>query len=249
MQSLDESAIDDLRRSLGSLQKLRRSAIGSIALMAVGIATMIGATIYAGTVLGPLEKEREQLEEEIAALTASRSRMVREGQADAAALDATRRQLDSIQAALRQLSSGPLSAAAQSQVNTVLRKTERAEQTVAAAEEAASPPGEAKSLDDLVSALFSPNAATRVRAYDALMAQHGRSPQLVPAVIARAEAEPDNMNGVYNALVVLNTVNAGVLRASMDRVVPFAASVKTDGRPRIAEQLRRLRERLPASAG
>jgi hypothetical protein len=86
---------------------------------------------------------------------------------------------------------------------------------------------------ELIGALYSPQAAARIRAYNELMAAYARDPALVPELLDMGRRElartPLNADGIFNTLVVLSHVNRDRLSAHRDDVRAFVADVKRVG--------------------
>lgn len=95
------------------------------------------------------------------------------------------------------------------------------------------PAAGAAPLATQVAELFAPTAGRRGAAYQALMSYYARDPQLVPALLARAQAEPDNLNGLYNVLVVLGELSPLPPGTDVAAVRQFARASRGKG-PRIA---------------
>lgn len=254
-----EAQIKRLQKSVSEVQQLRSSAAVSIGMMALGVAVLVGGIAYTVARIAPLENraarlrtEIEQMENYALARRVESARSADSAQAARAALAATQRQLDSINATLRRLAgSGALSPATRSEVTSALESGQRAELTVAAAEQQLpdaaqeGPPSQVReSMNVLIERLFDESSVVRLRAYDDLMAQHARSPELIPALLRYANAHTDNLNGIYNALVVLNTVPSGQLRGRTQEVTAFLDRAEGLG-PRIQARAQDVRNRLP----
>jgi hypothetical protein len=126
---------------------------------------------------------------------------------------------------------------------------ENAVDNLLAASSAALPPppsgGPAdSSRTQLIEQLFDPNASVRVRAYSGLLPRYKDDPTLVPEVLKVAQENPQNANGIYNALVVLSHMNATSLRPHSKEIAAFAAASQSVG-PRVSERARTLLSRLP----
>ena len=101
-----------------------------------------------------------------------------------------------------------------------------------------------KSMEQLIEQLFGNTGSVRGHAYESIMASFSKDPTLVPKLIAHATANPTNLNGVYNALVVLSHLDHRALGSDLQAIRAFAASVESKG-PKIAERVQKLLERLP----
>jgi len=242
--------VERLQRSVSEVGELRSSAAFSLGMMALGIAVLVGGILYTAARIAPLEQRAAALRTEIADLEAyalaSRQQAV---QADSA-LAATAQQFDSINADLARLRQTALTPAAQAHVDRVVLASNRAEQTAVTAQRSmeirASDPGArmpAEGVDALIGGLFDGNSVTRLRAYDGIMARHAGSPALVPALLQYANEHPDNLNGIYNTLVVLNTVPRQQLVEQQGEVLAFLDRVQTSG-PRIRARTQDVRKRL-----
>jgi chromosome segregation ATPase len=254
--------VHDLRRSLSSMQELRRSAIISMLLMSVGLAVLIGGIVYTGDRLGVLEKQTAELNAQITTLKARAAELnaetailgeqaitlAEQNQQARASLAAVQRQLDSSTIRLQRLSASPnLTEGARAELITALARTEQAENAVMSARnrfsESGAAPARRMDAQTLIVQLFDERASVRVRAYDALMAQHANSPELIPALIAYANTHAENHDGVFNTVIVLNTVPRSQLAAHRELVDSFLARAEGVGRntrARIAEVRRRI---------
>lgn len=96
----------------------------------------------------------------------------------------------------------------------------------------------------LIQQLFDPSAAVRVKAYGGLLPKYKDDSTLVPEVLEVARENPQNANGIYNALVVLSHMNASSLAPYSEEIRAFAESSQTIG-PRVSERARTLIGRLP----
>ena len=62
MSDVDDSSLTELRSSLQSVRQLRSSTVGSIILMAIGLAVVAGSFVYGISRLRPLQREISQKE-------------------------------------------------------------------------------------------------------------------------------------------------------------------------------------------
>ncbi|HEX2189937.1 MAG TPA: hypothetical protein VHG51_13615 [Longimicrobiaceae bacterium] len=240
----------ELRQALASVQKLRRSALPSILLMAAGVALLLGSVAYSLTRLRPLEREVQALEGQVAAkqrelreLEETTLRFADENRVAQERLAATLARIDSAQAQLRLVQLAPSPAARASALQDAALTIRSAERTAVGA----IPPGAAaRPLPEataagaerrraLVAGLFAERSASRIRAYDALIAGYRNDPALVPELLAYARANPDNLNGIYNTLVVLARLDRRQVRPHAAEVRAFLGEVRPRGE-RIAER-------------
>ncbi|GAB3577114.1 hypothetical protein [Hymenobacter daeguensis] len=98
-----------------------------------------------------------------------------------------------------------------------------------------------------VAELFAPTAGRRGAAYQALMTYYATDPALVPALLARAQAEPNNLNGLYNALVVLGELKPLPPGTDMEAVRQFALASRGKG-ARIAGRVEKVLTRQHLAA-
>lgn len=255
--------VDDLRRSLNSLNQLRRSALTSVFLMALGGVIVLGSMVYSLTQLRPLEeqitskqRELEELETTATSLLVRRDSIVRESHLGEAQLDSAQLQLGSTLVELRQIAASPLPTSARASVENAIRRIHviQARISRAAAElppiqaalppDVPAPPAGDPALQAVIAELFSDRAPVRLRAYDQLMADFRRDPALVPSLLAFARENSGNLNGIYNTLVVLSHVDRTLLRPHVQEVRDFAKDVEPLG-PRIRDRVRTLLQRLP----
>ena len=101
------------------------------------------------------------------------------------------------------------------------------------------------SLDTLIQNLFGPTAAIRGAAYDELLSRFAGDPELVPKLLAHAQANPQNHNGVYNTLVVFNRLEPRVLKAEAPAIRALAERSRAIG-PKTSDRVDKLLARLPA---
>ncbi|MVN77533.1 hypothetical protein GO988_14450 [Hymenobacter sp. HMF4947] len=99
-------------------------------------------------------------------------------------------------------------------------------------------------LASQIEGLFARTASRRGAAYQALMSYYATDPTLVPTLIKRAEAEPSNLNGLYNTLVVLAHLSPLPPGTDVEAVRAFAQANRGKG-SRIKERVDKLLERLP----
>jgi hypothetical protein len=99
----------------------------------------------------------------------------------------------------------------------------------------------------LVSQLYSDNATDRTVAADQLTRGWKNDPKLVDALAAAAQTSPTNANGVYNSVVVMQTLDPDLVRSRSAAVKPFLDLAKTNGeKTRLqAERLRVVLDREP----
>jgi hypothetical protein len=105
---------------------------------------------------------------------------------------------------------------------------------------------ENSSRTQLIEQLFDPSAAVRVKAYGGLLPRYKDDATLVPEVLKVAQENPQNANGIYNALVVLSHMNATSLGPYSKEIAAFAEASQSLG-PRVSERARTLLGRLPKS--
>jgi cell division protein FtsB len=98
---------------------------------------------------------------------------------------------------------------------------------------------------EAISDLFSDKAGKRYNAYDVLMDQYSNDPELVPELLSYARRNPDNLNGIYNTLVVLSHLNKTQLKPHVADIRAFAKEVEPAG-PRIKQRVDKLLSRLPS---
>lgn len=97
--------------------------------------------------------------------------------------------------------------------------------------------------------LFAADPRTRIAAAQALLERWRSDPELVPELLAYASRHPENDNGVYNTVVVLNGLSPGTLRPHRAEVERFLDFAGTRG-PKTAGVVEQLRARLgPAARG
>lgn len=98
---------------------------------------------------------------------------------------------------------------------------------------------------NLVAGLFSESPAQRGDAYSALVAGWANDAAIVPLVIEHARDDPDNLDGVYNSLVLLSHLSRdAALRPHAAELRAFANEMESKG-PRIKERAEKLRMRIP----
>lgn len=107
------------------------------------------------------------------------------------------------------------------------------------------PPSGGAGLDRAFEQLYSDQPAVRLRAYDALTTTFGRDTTLVPKLLAFARTRTENLNGTYNALVLLSHLDPSRLRPHVDEIRAFTAEVRSPQNPRISERADVLDNRLP----
>lgn len=99
-------------------------------------------------------------------------------------------------------------------------------------------------LASQIEGLFARTASRRGAAYQALMSYYATDPTLVPSLISRAQADPSNLNGLYNTLVVLAHLSPLPPGTNVGAVRAFAQANRGKG-PRINDRVDKLLERLP----
>lgn len=101
------------------------------------------------------------------------------------------------------------------------------------------------SMDTLVQNLFGSTAAIRGAAYDELISRFSNDPELVPKLLAHAQAHPQNHNGVYNTLVVLSRLDHRALKSDVTAIRALAEKSRAIG-PKTSDRADKLLARLPA---
>ncbi len=77
------------------------------------------------------------------------------------------------------------------------------------------------------------------------MESYARSPELIPKLLESARKNPQNLNGIYNTLVLLSHLNYSMLpSAHFSEIRAFAESVRSRG-SKISERVDVLLQRLP----
>jgi hypothetical protein len=96
----------------------------------------------------------------------------------------------------------------------------------------------------LIEDLFDPNPSVRKKAYGGLLPRYEDDPTLIPELLGVARANPRNVDGLYNTLVVLSHMNKESLRPHSNEIRSFAEASKSVG-PKVAERSNTLLSRLP----
>jgi hypothetical protein len=278
MADPDLTPIEELQRSLGSLDQLRQSALASMLLMVVGAVIVVGALVYSVTQLRPLEQqvaakqgEVFELEETARVLLQRKDSLLQESDVAQAQLDTARLVITRTLTELRQIEAMALPPSARASVGDALRRTQAIERQISrtASRPGARPtnPGlmpSAIPTDTLITTggpslspatagpglqatvvdLFSERAPDRLRAYDHLIVEYGRDPALIPSLLTHARENRSNLNGIYNALVVLNSVDRTLLTPHVQEIRDFAQGVQSLG-PRIRTRAQEVLGRLP----
>ncbi len=163
-----------------------------------------------------------------------------------AQLEATKTEINSALAKLKEISNSSLPANAKVILDDAISKLSGAESTVSKVEtelKAARQPT-STSRSQAISDLFSNQPAVRLRAYNVIMDNYGTDPALIPELLSYARANINNQNGIYNTLVVLSHLNKAQLKPHVAEIQAFAKYVETMG-PRIKERVDKLLIRLP----
>ncbi|UOQ69047.1 hypothetical protein [Hymenobacter volaticus] len=114
--------------------------------------------------------------------------------------------------------------------------------SAAAVRASAAPP---EALARTVRGLFAAAPRARGAAYQELVGAYATAPTLVAALLAQARAQPANLNGIYNALVVLAHLPQPLLVADQAAVRQFLGELERQNLgPRINERTTKLQSRL-----
>jgi hypothetical protein len=234
-----------------SVEALRRASLISIAMLAVGLATVAATSLYSVSRLRKLQEQVTAKQAEIQGTEAEAQRLADRKRALEDSVRTLEARAAQASAGLQQVATASSSPVAREAAQTAI-ETLNADQTVPVVRYTVPnrvPPPSAD-LSRAIAGLFSDQAPVRLRAYDAIMAKNAHDPALVPALLEYARAHRDNLNGIYNTLVVFSHLDRGFIAGYREPVLAFAAEVEGSG-ARIAERVRVLRRRMQpvASAG
>ena len=108
--------------------------------------------------------------------------------------------------------------------------------------------GMSPTSEGLIRGLYSPQASTRIRAYESVMSRQ-QDPRLIPELLAIGNTElsqkPLNVSGIYNTLVVLSHVRSDRITPYRAQVRQFANAAAKQGVAAISDRARTLLSRLP----
>lgn len=88
-------------------------------------------------------------------------------------------------------------------------------------------PMEDKKIKEAIQGLFDSSALVRSRSYAAFMKDYGNESRMIYSLLEYATNHKDNLNGIYNTLVVLN--NTDLKNVDKKYITDFAESVRANG--------------------
>jgi len=257
MKNNSVTEIAGLEDSLKSMRQFRRSAWSSVLLMILGVVTVIGSFIFSITRLQPLERQIAEKQTELRAVEAEfndladKSNVLKRANEDAQVqLDITKKEVDEALVKLQEIANKPLPPGAKIALDDSISKIRGANATVNKAEADLNTPKQSsiqepkRSRQALINDLFSNQSSMRLGAYNGIMADYGTDPALIPELLSFARNHGDNLNGIYNTLVVLSHLNKTQLRSHAAEIEAFARDVESMG-PKIKERGDKLLSRLP----
>lgn len=244
------------QKLLSEVRVLRRTTPISEALKVIGsLVVGIGGLVvaYGGYQLGEAKSVRFQNEAQIAQNEQKRADIAL--QEKKAELESTEAKLAEKQALLGrvqgQIETATTQVATLSDASPGNQELKKADDALGAADidlrsslSVTAAPATNKTVDQLIEELFGKTASVRGQAYESIMSSFSKDPKLVPKLIVHATANPSNLNGVYNALVVLSHLDHRTLGSDLKAIRAFGSSVESKG-PRISERAQKLLERLP----
>jgi hypothetical protein len=233
-----------------SVDALRRASLASIVMLAVGLATVAATTLYAVSRLRPLERQVAEKAAELQALERDGQRLADRNAALQDSVQKAEELLGRTRGELQQAAaagSPQVRSLARSALQTLAGQGADSAVVVTRTPDSVDPPA-SPALQAAIAGLFAERASARLQAYDRVVGEHADDPALVPALLAYGQAHQDNLNGIYNTLVVLSHLDRGKVAPYRDRVLFFAAAMEGKG-DRIAARVRTLRSRLAPAAG
>lgn len=100
-------------------------------------------------------------------------------------------------------------------------------------------------MSNLIQELFSPHSAVRIKAYESLISQYGKNPELISALLEHSNLNLGNENGIYNSLVLFSHLNYSTFPdADINGIRSFAIKASENG-DRTKERSLKLLARLP----
>ncbi|MQA92253.1 MAG: hypothetical protein GEU90_18840 [Gemmatimonas sp.] len=237
MDRPDPDKAETLLQASESVEKLLKGSIVSVGILFVSLGLLVATALVSFGRLDPLERQvaARQLELEDLERTAQEL-AVEKTELGGAIVDA-RARLSSIQREVESLAqaSPPTSARRAAAVARSIEEVDREVATKVQGSSSNPAPGAASSaINDAIQRLFADDAATRIRAYEWLMARSNQDTTIVPRLLSYARDNPENRNGVYNALVVLNGLESSTLEANATAIADLTAGARLQG-PRTAD--------------
>ncbi len=98
-------------------------------------------------------------------------------------------------------------------------------------------------LNQLIEDLYAPASGTRITSAEEIIQVWRSDTTLVPQLLNYAEEHMDNENGIYNTVVILNSVDTTLLSREKDSVKSFLDKAQKVG-PKTRSQIDRVRSRL-----
>jgi len=235
-------------------------AIVSLVSIIIGVSLLVYLTRQAKTKIDQVNDLEQQLSEkrgelqavsdEFRNLSERNYELKRETEDAEAQLGATKTEISTTVAQLKEIYDSPLPAKATAVLGEAISKLSGAETTVVKVEtelkaaRQSTTTGSIPSRNQAVSDLFNDQPAVRLRAYSAIMDNYGTDPALIPELLFYARAHTNNENGIYNTLVVLSHLNKAQLKPHVAEIQAFAKGVETMG-PKIKDRVDKLLSRLP----
>lgn len=96
----------------------------------------------------------------------------------------------------------------------------------------------------LIVGMFSEIPAERKNSFDGLISVWANDPSLAKDVLDFASANTDNLNGVYNSLVLLSHMKPDALKPHKKAIIAFSRAVEKNG-SKTKARAEKLRSRLP----
>lgn len=243
MATYNDNTLDTF---LETIEKRTRSA--RLLSVVLTIIPLIIAVLFLLITLNQIQKARTELiaaNEDLNRVAEESGRLRHANEEAKAELEITNKEIDSALDKLENILKDPLPGSARTVIedaiskirgaNTMLNKA-KADLDIAKQEPSAEP---RRSRQSLISDLFSDQAATRLRAYNSIMADYSADAELIPELLSYASDHIDNANGIYNTLVVLSHLNKAQLEPHIGDIEMFARKVEPMG-PRIEDRVDKL---------
>lgn len=235
-----------------SFEKLAASSRRAAILSIFGGLIVVSALGYSAYKLSTIEKEVTAKQAELLDIEAKLTNKTNDLSTKNSALSSLNKQIEDATLQLVTLKSDVKQLPAICRISELQSSVARLDSTIGTADidaratvaRTSSNPN-ATSLNSLIEGLFGPTAAERGRAYDDLMSTYGDKKEMIDSLLQYANTHRSNMNGIYNALVVLSHVDHSKIRdIDIGAIKSFAESVRNNG-PKTAQRVDVLKSRLP----
>ena len=250
--------VANLMRLAESASHLHKSTKSSLVLMLLGIVLVVGSTVFSYLKLAPLEgqirekkaqlaKLQMELDKTEAASLAVSTQNANKIEKTQATLKVTAEKLDQISKEIKTTKGpdGPNVVPNTSQ-DAAIEKIEdyvNSAKTDVSSVTEQNPPVAASAVTSILTLAFSDSAAERIGSFDKLLSVVRKDPKLMAEVVDFSLAHLDNENGIYNMLVLADSLPVRALRGATKDVIRLRDALQNPGE-KTQKVINRLNSRL-----